>query len=301
MSKNIFKVIGALLVLVLAVSFSVGAVSAADVESHTVSIVNGSIALTQNTPVWPSTDKGPFVSALTDAGVLRQAQIEGDLTYNISFINGTNPTFTVTDINEEIGDGSNWYVFVNDVYTGGVLTPVGLNGNVSILLLDEEPVSSDTYSGLVDAAEAAYKITIAAVTEPVTIGDEDPIEIDIPGFVTGQELLNLTAAAKGLNVVYNEYDYENIHYVWLTNINGITADWINSGYGYALGLTDADGTSTAATEALNRFNVSEGETLCIYLAPSTMAGTSALPVSLNSFGDGYYLDAYIYKLIVKAI
>ncbi len=120
MSKHILKIMGALLVMALFVSISVGAVSADPINicSDSVQITDGMLALTYDVPSWPSTDPiGDFMPAASALGVLRETALaNATLTYNASYNNATG-AFTITDI-EGYTAGANeaWFAFIDEVY-----------------------------------------------------------------------------------------------------------------------------------------------------------------------------------------
>ncbi|MCZ0859998.1 hypothetical protein O0S10_01985 [Methanocorpusculum sp. MG] len=299
MQKEAFKIMGALLVLVLAVSFSVGAVSAA---SYSVDIIDGSLALTKDVPAWGAPDQtlGYFFDAETALGALREAYVENDIsTYEITFAYNTNNVgeYTITDINGVSSAGSVWYPFVGTTYAPTTATPVTSASNVVTFLLAESGHEAALLSGeegfddISEIAENNVDITVTFTNPVFSISQS----ISVPNGTTGLGVLD---AAKAQNIItsYTNTSYTDDQgvYAWLESINGVYSyNWYKTGYGYAILKNNAP------TDALNRFSFTtelpNPDTFGIYMAPSTYGGQYPLATATG----GYFIDKATEKLVLS--
>lgn len=299
MQKEAFKIMGALLVLVLAVTFSVGAVSAA---SYSVDIVDGSLALTKDVPAWNAPDQtlGYFFDAETALGALREAYVENDIsTYGITFAYNANNVgeYTITDINGVNSTDSVWYPFVGTTYAPTTATPVTSTSNVVTFLLAESGHEAALLSGeegfdeIDEIAEDSVSITVTFTNPAFSISRS----ISVPNGTTGLEVLD---AAKAQNIIsaYTNTSYTDEYgaYAWLESINGVYSyDWYKTGYGYA------SLKNNAPTDALNRFSFTtelpNPDTFGIYMAPSTYGGQYPLETATG----GYFIGKATEKLVLS--
>lgn len=284
MKVNSYKIIGILLVMILAVSF-VGSVSA-DTVYYDVDIVGGSLALTKDVPVWPATEYGYFVPAESGVGAIRQAYVDGFIgSVNLTYDNNTK-AFSVVDINGLAANNTHsWVVKVGDDVLTSVLTGVDNNSVVKYLYT----LTSD------GTVVQEYDIT-------VTLTDANIIWDDCITFTTGMTGEQALAAASNnqQNFTYNVTVTDagtTYEYVWLVDVNGISKDWYKTGYGYAIAL---DGN---ATDALNRFTVDNAEVFTINMAASSYGGLpydgSMTTFCSDGYGGYYYEDGITDSLIIS--
>lgn len=277
MQKEAFKIMGALLVLVLAVSFSVGAVSAIPSEltySGTVDITDSMLALTHDVPSWPSTDPiGDFMPAASALGVLREASLkDSTFTYDATYTTGTG-AISIAKIGSTgaAGSGEVWYPYIYDgttyTYAPTTTTLAGNNMIVHYLLAPANLADTSYFSVFFAATKMAYiAVTIKEPTYEVTG------TVSVPAGSTALDVLNATKAA-GLIHNFNytwveDYYTPGVYYAWLVDINGVPSyDWDTTGYGYAL-LKD-----NVATASLDQTFFNETSSIYkIFMGASTYGG-----------------------------
>lgn len=295
MQKQAFKIMGALLVLVLAVSFSVGAVSAYEIPDnnyHDISIVTGSLVLTKNVPAWPATDIGNFVDSNTAYAALRTAYVDNVIPLYDADITFTTSSFTyvINSLNNVDATGNYvWRAYVDGTYTSNLKDVIETDSEVAFILTNA--ASYTNYDAIADANVAASIAFTVTFINPNSIWENN---LDVTGSITGQQAL--VAASKiaptftvSISEPTPEYDY-----AWLNNVNGISKNWTTTGYGFAVLKNDQE------TDALNRFNVTANDTLKVWMAPSTYAGTY-LGSATHTPTGGYYLDAATDKVTINLI
>ena len=138
MQKEAFKIMGALLVLVLAVSMSVGAVSAytiADEDYVPLEMMSGTPVLTKYIPAWGSTEPlGHYLNTETVYGALSTGSTDQYITYtaNIDFDTGS---YTIADIaGYEAVNGYVWRAFKDGNYVSALRTTIADGAKVVFLL-----------------------------------------------------------------------------------------------------------------------------------------------------------------------
>ena len=267
---------GALLVLVLALTFSVGAVSAYVVPAadiHNINIVDGSVVLTEDVAVWPATVTGNFVDAETAYGVLRTAYAEYNVPYDavIDFETGS---YYINSLDGTTApENYYWLAFVNGVVTYSLNDVISNNTEVAFLLTND--IMSTSYSQIANSAVAdaiAFQVTVKPVNTIYT-------GTYAGNGMTGQQVLqalNGTAFTVDISEPTPAYDY-----AWLNSINGISKNWTKTGCGFAVLKNNQ------ATDALNKFTVNTGDVLKIWMVPSTYGGTW----TGHTATAGYYLEA----------
>ena len=273
MQKEAFKIMGALLVLVLAVTFTVGAVSAATYTYNT-DIVDGSFALTKNVPLWNDTDQtlGYFVPAQSGVGAIRQVYVDGFISsVNLTYNNDTKE-FSVVDINGIAADSTHtWTVKVGDATLTSVLTPVTTGSTVKYIYTNTAT----------NAVEETFNVV-------VTVKDSNEIWSGSVPFTTGMTGEQVLAAASNNQANFTYNTSTTYGYTWLDDVNGISKDWYKTGYGYAVAL---DG---EATNALNLFTVESAVVFEIYMAASTYGGLpydgELTTFCEDAYGGAYYVD-----------
>ena len=298
MQNEAFKIMGALLVLVLAVTFSVGAVSAATNEYNIgIDIKGNAMVLTADVPSYIQTPEGDwvlsgptgdFVTAKSAFGVLRTAYAYElkDASGNIYIptLNVNYSTDTVTQIGSYSSSSSYvWTVFKGTTKITDLATPVLNDDTVSYLLVPSRYANSG-YSTQLSRATAAYIFT----ANFVGVNQIYENSIQYTNGMTGVAALD-AASNNQVAFTYNvTYPWGS---AWLNHINYISPDYTKTGYGWGILLSN----STAENQwcpSLDLFTVSPGDTLKIWMMPSVDAGNFAgeTPVGVNTaqYSNGYY-------------
>lgn len=297
--------------LVLAVSFSVGAVSAAYVEHNVpVTIKGDALVLTYDVPSYIQTPEGDwvlsgptgdFVTAKSVYGVLRTA-------YAYELKNASNniyiPTLvadynadTVTQIGSyPSGNGYVWTVFKGTTQVTDLATPVSGSDTVSYLLVPVSLASLD-YTTQMTYAAVAYVFTVS--TQPVNniFSGNVPYTVNM----TGVDALD-TASKISPGFTYNvTYPWGS---AWLNHINNIAPNYTKTGYGWGMLLSNSTA-SMQWTPALDLISPVPGDTLMIWMMPSVDAGSFSgeTPVGVNTaqYSNGYYANEATDKVTITMV
>ncbi len=312
MTSNRFKIVGALLVLVLAVSFSVGAVSATPtfIYDGTAPIVSGSF-LPSSTPVSWSNPQ-PYVNATTttDKNALEGAAILGGFTYNVTIDNAGD--WGIDDINGIVMNPETyalWYPYINDdcvYYLSGTTLAVG---DVLTLCYTEAPgVDLDTTiadSEYVVKATVGYvngpltiyngSVTLASGTFDITLSNEAGTQTYTFNDVSYSTALGalITGSNNQANYQYTlGADSWGTPYVWLVTLNGIKRDWDTTGNGWVMVVSNTTST-IAPSDSIEKISLQSGDTFTIYMSPSSSGGTLPTGVTVETVSDQYGTDYYI--------
>lgn len=316
MSKNILKIIEVMLVMALALTFSVGAVSAAAVPLYdgSVTIVSGSLA--QTTVPVDYTNPGQYVYAGTDAGVLNAAYDAGSFTYNLT---NTNGVWQIADINGiTAANGKNWYVYVNDAAKKNSLNPsVSLASGSTVGFV----YASDKESSLAEAimtGDSYIRVYVVFTNVPTIIYDGSvssssgtfnttindwsgtPVSFtNVPDNSGLGVLMRGSAGKSNFDYSLGAGSYEDVPYTWLNSINNFYPDWSATGYGYTIFKELTNGT-LIATDSLEKFTLSAGEALLIMNAASSSggivpAGYAGTTVT-DDYGTVYYPNTATHSL-----
>ena len=297
MQKEAFKIMGALLVLVLAVTFSVGAVSAYTVtDIYDIDIIDGSLVLTKDVPPYVETspgvweqieDSGDFVSADTVYGALRTAYGD-ELTDDndnliVSALTADYQNNTVTGINTQTaGNNYVWRFFKNN-QAATLSTSISDEDVVAFVLTTDTTTSS--LNDIVDSTVSA-SIAFTCWEATPTLRTLSVSYADIASNPTG---LNALRTAVGTAFTCDVSDSG-----WIVNIDNVTKNWDKTGYGWAVLKNDA------ATSSLPYFNVATGDVLKVWMSPAAEGGHSDLPATgATQWSEGYYLDGSVYQITVS--
>lgn len=287
---------GALLVLVLAVSFSVGAVSAYGItDTYNINIVDGSLVLTENVASWPDPVTGDFVSAETAYGALRTGYVDLNKEYAAT-INFTSGAYTITTINgTSASDNYVWRAYVDGTYTANLMDVISTGTEVAFVLTNADVTEAPDYADYADE-EVEKAIAFTVTINPVNVIYNSTFA---GNGMTGKEVLEALDAAGAFDADISEPTSE-YPYAWLNSINGISKNWTKTGYGYAVLLKENDSSTFNSTDALNSFTVHTGDILKIWMSPSGDGGHSSLPATgATQWSEGYYLDGATDRVTIE--
>lgn len=320
MYQKLLRTVGILIAAALFASIGVGSVSAVGTAIYdgSVTVVNGSFAQT-SVPV-DYTNPGQYVYATTDAGVLNAVYAAAigtadQFDYNLT---PSSSGWTIADINGTSNSNQErWYVYINNNYSTNLsLRTVGNGDTVAFVYADApEPTLADA----IDSCQQYIRASVTVQSSPtvfyqgnvapdtgtfnITITDWSgtPVTFSNVSNNSGLGVLIRGSGTNNSNYAYSlgAGSYQGSPYTWLNSINSYAPNWPATGYGYTIFKESTTGSLTA-TDSLEKFTLTAGESLVIRCSASSSGGVVPSGYTGTSvddpYGTTYYPDAATHTL-----